>query len=139
MTRGAPARTERVALHEATAMRNLGCRAAAYLNPVLVPNSITLRKRRLPQVLAWDRRGDRYQSGGLAHLVIGNRSPIYRILRRRRTRFVERWYSVPTSPDRAAHYSDQGAIVMELIAAIAMFGVVLVIVGVAFDAARRAK
>jgi hypothetical protein len=28
---------------------------------------------------------------------------------------------------------------MELIAAIAMFGVVLVIVGVAFDAARRAK
>jgi len=28
---------------------------------------------------------------------------------------------------------------MELVAAIAMFGVVLVIVGVAFDAARRAK
>ena len=40
---------------------------------------------------------------------------------------------------RAAHFEDQGVIAMELIAAIAMFGVVLVIVGVALDAVRRAK
>jgi hypothetical protein len=43
------------------------------------------------------------------------------------------------SKNRAAHREDQGVIAMELIAAIAMFGVVLVIVGVALDAARRAK
>jgi hypothetical protein len=49
------------------------------------------------------------------------------------------WYSVLTPKDRTAHFEDQGPIAMELIAAIAMFGVVLVIVGVAFDAARRAK
>ena len=54
-------------------------------------------------------------------------------------------FSFPTlilagaSENRAAHREDQGVIAMELIAAIAMFCVVLVIVGVALDAARRAK
>jgi hypothetical protein len=43
------------------------------------------------------------------------------------------------SQDRAAHFEDQGVVAMELIAAIAMFAVVLVIVGVALDAAPRAK
>jgi len=52
---------------------------------------------------------------------------------------AECWYSGLASKNRAAHFEDQGVIAMELIAAIAMFGVVLVIVGVALDAARRAK
>jgi len=48
-------------------------------------------------------------------------------------------YCDSASPNRAPHRTDRDVIAMETIAAIVMFSVVLVIVGVALDAARRAK
>ena len=56
-----------------------------------------------------------------------------------RGRFVDIWYHSPASPDRAPYRPNREVIAMETIAAIVMFAVVLVIVGVALDAARRAK
>jgi hypothetical protein len=52
---------------------------------------------------------------------------------------VHRWNMCSASPNRASRRPDREAIAMETIAAIVMFAVVLVIVGVALDAARRAK
>jgi len=64
---------------------------------------------------------------------------VHRVLRCHGARFAECWYSGLAPKNRAANREDQGVMAMELVAAIAMFGVVLVIVGVALDAARRAK
>jgi len=48
-------------------------------------------------------------------------------------------YCGSASPNRAPHRSNRKGIAMEIIVALVMFGVVLVIFGVALDAARRAK
>jgi len=75
----------------------------------------------------------------MAPFLVRSCSAVYRVLSCHGTHFAECWYSRLALEDRTAHFEDQGAVAMELVAAIAMFGVVLVIVGVAFDAARRAK
>src|SRR4051812_27177285 len=67
------------------------------------------------------------------------RSRLHHVLRGVRLGLAERWYSVLASTHRTSDCEHQGAIAMELIAAIAMFCVVLVIVGVGCDAGRRAK
>ena len=56
-----------------------------------------------------------------------------------RGRFVDIWYHIRASPNRAPHRTDREAITMETLAAIVMLAVVFVFVGIALDAARRAK
>lgn len=93
----------------------------------------------LPQVLAGNHGRDGYQFGRLAVDRGRQREPAHLLSSHCRGDCANVGYRQPSSSNRAPHREDREPLGMETIAGIVMLAVVLVFVGIALDAARRAK
>lgn len=91
------------------------------------------------QVLAGDHGRDGNQLSWLANFDDRHGRPRVVVFCRRWRCLARLRYLCFASPDRAAHRPDRKDIAMDILAGIIMLAVVILFVGIALDAARRAK